>query len=155
DTRELLLRRRRRPAAPGHRRDAARLRQETADGRLQTIDYRLGETWRPPPCESAVCGLSSAVSSEAVPVVEFPDPRSASPEGIVAVGGDLHPQSLLLAYRQGIFPWPVEGLPLLWFSPAERGVLEFATLHVPRSLARARRRSLLRFTIDTAFAAVI
>src|SRR5512135_1256088 len=90
-----------------------------------------------------------------MPVSEFPDPRSANPEGVVAIGGDLHPQSLLLAYRQGIFPWPVEGLPLLWFSPAERGVLEFAQLHVPRSLARARKRTALRFTIDAAFAAVI
>ena len=90
-----------------------------------------------------------------MPVSEFPDPRSANREGVVAIGGDLHPDSLLLAYRQGIFPWPVEGLPLLWFSPSERGVLEFARLHVPRSLARARKRSALRFTIDAAFTAVI
>ncbi|HVO22245.1 MAG TPA: leucyl/phenylalanyl-tRNA--protein transferase [Candidatus Margulisiibacteriota bacterium] len=90
-----------------------------------------------------------------MPVSAFPDPRSANPEGVVAIGGDLHPESLLLAYRQGIFPWPVEGLPLLWFSPAERGVLEFAHLHVARSLARARKRTALRFTIDAAFAAVI
>jgi len=90
-----------------------------------------------------------------MPIVRFPDPRSANPQGVVAVGGDLHPESLLLAYRQGIFPWPVEGLPLLWFSPAERGVLEFTALHVPRSLARARRQSTLRFTIDRAFATVI
>ena len=90
-----------------------------------------------------------------MPVSAFPDPCSANPEGVVAIGGDLHPESLLLAYRQGIFPWPVEGLPLLWFSPAERGVLEFAHLHVARSLARARKRTALRFTIDAAFAAVI
>jgi leucyl/phenylalanyl-tRNA---protein transferase len=90
-----------------------------------------------------------------MPVVEFPDPCTANPDGIVAVGGDLHPQSLQQAYRQGIFPWPVEGLPLLWFSPAERGVLEFAELSIPRSLARARRRTCLRFTIDAAFPAVI
>jgi leucyl/phenylalanyl-tRNA--protein transferase len=90
-----------------------------------------------------------------MPVREFPDPRSASSEGIVAVGGDLHPDSLLLAYRQGIFPWPVSGLPLLWFCPAERAILEFADLHIPRSLARARRRSMLGFTIDAAFPSVI
>lgn len=90
-----------------------------------------------------------------MPVLEFPDPRSANPEGVVAIGGDLHPDSLLLAYRQGIFPWPVERLPLLWFCPAERGVLEFTNLHLPRSLARARARTTLRFTIDTAFPAVI
>jgi len=90
-----------------------------------------------------------------VPVVAFPDPRSANAEGIVAAGGDLHPESLLLAYRQGIFPWPVEGLPLLWFCPAERGVLQFSELHIPRSLARARRSTTLRFTIDAAFVDVI
>ena len=90
-----------------------------------------------------------------MPVLQFPDPRSANPEGVVAIGGDLHPDTLQLAYRQGIFPWPVEGLPLLWFSPAERGVLEFARLHVSRSLARARKRTSLQFSIDRAFPSVI
>lgn len=90
-----------------------------------------------------------------MPVAEFPDPRRANRDGIVAVGGDLHPQSLLLAYRQGIFPWPVEGFPLLWFCPAERGVLEFCDLHLPRSLLRARRQTALRFSIDAAFPDVI
>ena len=90
-----------------------------------------------------------------MPIVAFPDPLTANADGIVAVGGDLHPDSLLLAYRQGIFPWPVDGLPLLWFCPAERAILEFAELHVPRSLARARKRATLRFTIDAAFPAVI
>jgi leucyl/phenylalanyl-tRNA--protein transferase len=90
-----------------------------------------------------------------VPVLHFPDPRQATPEGVVAVGGDLHPDTLRAAYRDGIFPWPVAGLPLLWFSPPERGVLEFATLHLPRSLRRARRQTGLRFTLDRAFEAVI
>ncbi len=90
-----------------------------------------------------------------MPVSSFPDPRSANADGIVAVGGDLHPETLMLAYRQGIFPWPVHGLPLLWFCPAERAVLEFAELHVPRSLARTRRATKLRFTIDAAFVRVI
>jgi leucyl/phenylalanyl-tRNA--protein transferase len=88
-------------------------------------------------------------------IIQFPDPRTASPEGIVAIGGDLHPESILAAYRQGIFPWPVEKLPLLWFSPPERGMLEFAELHVPRSLRRAGRQARYDFTIDRAFAAVI
>jgi leucyl/phenylalanyl-tRNA--protein transferase len=88
-------------------------------------------------------------------IIQFPDPRTASPEGIVAIGGDLHPESVLAAYRQGIFPWPVEKLPLLWFCPAERGVLQFDALHVPRSLARARRQAPFLFTVDRAFPAVI
>jgi leucyl/phenylalanyl-tRNA--protein transferase len=88
-------------------------------------------------------------------VVEFPDPREADEHGIVAIGGDLEPASLVLAYRQGIFPWPVEGLPLLWFSPAERGVLEFADLHLARSLVRERRRTTMCLSIDRAFPSVI
>jgi leucyl/phenylalanyl-tRNA--protein transferase len=90
-----------------------------------------------------------------MPIAAFPDPRSANADGIVAIGGDLHPDSLLLAYRQGIFPWPVDRLPLLWFCPAERAILEFADWHIPRSLARARKRTSLRFSIDLAFPAVI
>ncbi|MBX3028052.1 leucyl/phenylalanyl-tRNA--protein transferase [bacterium] len=88
-------------------------------------------------------------------IIQFPDPRTASPEGIVAIGGDLHPESVLAAYRQGIFPWPVEKLPLLWFCPAERGVLELARLHLPRSLRRVRRLAPYTFSIDRDFTAVI
>lgn len=88
-------------------------------------------------------------------LVRFPDPRDSTPEGIVAVGGEPHPDFLLEAYRRGIFPWPVDGYPLLWFSPPERAVLDFERLHVPRSLARERRRTRLVFTIDRAFERVI
>ena len=88
-------------------------------------------------------------------LIRFPDPRHASPEGIVGLGGNLQVDMLMAAYRQGIFPWPIEGLPLTWFCPAERAVLDFAALHVSRSLARARRRAGLRFTVDAAFQAVI
>lgn len=87
--------------------------------------------------------------------VRFPDPRRATPEGIVAVGGDLRPQTLMGAYRQGIFPWPVEGYPLPWFCPARRGVLLFERLHIPRRLARVRRNTAWRFSIDEAFDQVI
>ena len=76
-------------------------------------------------------------------------------DDVVAVGGELDPDTLLLAYRQGVFPWPVEGLPLLWFCPRERAILEADALHVSRRLARERRRTTLRFTIDTAFPEVI
>jgi leucyl/phenylalanyl-tRNA--protein transferase len=88
-------------------------------------------------------------------LARFPDPRDATPEGIVAVGGRPDPDVLVEAYGRGIFPWPVEGYPLLWFSPPERAVLEFDESHVPRSLARERRRTSLRFTIDRAFERVI
>ena len=90
-----------------------------------------------------------------MPIRRFPDPRSATPDGLVAVGDDLHPDTLRQAYRQGIFPWPAQGLPLLWFSPPERGILEFAHLHLPRSLVRAARGHPFRLTLDADFAGVI
>jgi leucyl/phenylalanyl-tRNA--protein transferase len=52
----------------------------------------------------------------------FPDPSEANAQGLVAMGGDLSPKTLEEAYTSGIFPWPQEGFPLLWFSPPERGV---------------------------------
>lgn len=85
----------------------------------------------------------------------FPDPRTATRDGIVAVGGRPEPELLEEAYARGIFPWPVDGYPLLWFSPPERGILFFDELHVPRSLARERRRTRLEFSIDRAFERVI
>jgi len=66
----------------------------------------------------------------------FPPPSSATDEGIVALGGDLSVETLLSAYSQGIFPWPHEEYPLLWFCPWERGILEFKDLHISRSLKK-------------------
>ena len=76
-------------------------------------------------------------------------------DDIVAVGGSLDETSLLQAYRQGIFPWPAEGLPLLWYCPLDRAILRFKNLHIGRNLTRARRKSSLRFTIDHDFESVI
>jgi leucyl/phenylalanyl-tRNA--protein transferase len=87
--------------------------------------------------------------------IRFPDPQFATPEGIVALGGTLTPENLMSAYRQGIFPWPIEGLPLPWFCPPRRAILRFSELHIPRSLALARKRSILSFSIDRAFRDVI
>jgi leucyl/phenylalanyl-tRNA--protein transferase len=102
------------------------------------------------------CPLPFAFSIITEAMIEnFPDPREATPEGIVAVGGRPAPELLAEAYERGIFPWPVEGYPLLWFSPPERGILVFDELHVPRSLAREHRRTRLRFTLDNAFERVI
>ncbi|HZT58866.1 MAG TPA: leucyl/phenylalanyl-tRNA--protein transferase [Pyrinomonadaceae bacterium] len=88
-------------------------------------------------------------------LTHFPDPRHATSEGVVAYGGRPDPDLLVEAYTNGIFPWPVEGYPLLWFCPPQRAILFFDELHVPRSLARERRRTALRFTIDQAFERVI
>ncbi|MBM4268398.1 MAG: leucyl/phenylalanyl-tRNA--protein transferase [Deltaproteobacteria bacterium] len=80
---------------------------------------------------------------------------STEVQDIVAVGGDLRPETLLSAYRQGVFPWPHDGLPLLWYCPRERAVLDIEDVHVGRNLGRAARRNGLRFTIDQAFGRVI
>jgi leucyl/phenylalanyl-tRNA--protein transferase len=93
-----------------------------------------------------------------MPIVRFPDLSLATPEGIIAVGGDLHPDSLRLAYSQGIFPWPQPGCPLLWFSPDPRAILEFDRLHVSKSLQYAKRQASRKgwtFTIDRAFGDVV
>lgn len=90
-----------------------------------------------------------------VPIVSFPDPRRANRHGLLAVGGDLHPDSLVLAYRSGIFPWPTEGMPLPWFCPPKRAILEWSRLHIPRSLRGARNRAPFRLSIDEDFPGVI
>jgi len=86
----------------------------------------------------------------------FPDPRAMSVDEDVIAASDVYaPEVIVDAYRRGIFPWPHKGYPLLWFCPAERAILEFKNLHVPRSLEREQRRAKFQFTIDNAFANVI
>jgi len=75
--------------------------------------------------------------------------------GIIAIGGDLQPERLLLAYRSGIFPWPHEKLPLLWFCPDPRMVLPINELHISRSLAKTLKQQRFQVTIDQAFNTVI
>lgn len=87
----------------------------------------------------------------------FPDPRTATSEGLVAVGGPLSVEILQEAYGHGIFPWPQEGYPMLWFSPDPRGILEFSELRINRSLGKWLRKEggRLEFTLNTAFSQVI
>lgn len=88
--------------------------------------------------------------------VEFPDPRDTLAEGILAVGGTLDVGTLYTAYSRGIFPWPQQGLPMLWFSPEQRGILEFKDFKVPESLKRFRRRHPeIEFTVNADFRQVI
>jgi leucyl/phenylalanyl-tRNA--protein transferase len=85
----------------------------------------------------------------------FPDPRRASPSGLLAIGGDLSVDRLTAAYRAGIFPWFSDGQPLLWWSPDPRMVLPLHELHVPRSLRKVVRKHPYRITADRAFESVI
>jgi len=87
-------------------------------------------------------------------LIHFLDPANAI-DGIVALGGPLTTTNLLRAYSRGIFPWPINDHILPWCCPDERGILEFSDLHIPRRLARTRRRSTFQFTIDRAFSQVI
>jgi len=87
--------------------------------------------------------------------ISFPPPELANEDGLLAIGGDLRPERLLAAYRQGIFPWPHEGLPLLWFSPDPRFVLTPRQLHVPRRLERSIRQGRFEVRFDTSFRAVV
>jgi leucyl/phenylalanyl-tRNA---protein transferase len=85
----------------------------------------------------------------------FPAPHHAEPNGLIAVGGDLRPERLLLAYRSGIFPWYEDGLPILWHSPDPRCVLLPEELHVPRSLQKQLRRGVYDVRFDTCFVDVM
>ena len=85
----------------------------------------------------------------------FPPLEAASPEGLLAVGGDLNPDRLLSAYRQGVFPWFSDGQPILWWSPNPRAILYPADLHISRSLRKSLRTQGFEVTADRAFDDVI
>ena len=83
--------------------------------------------------------------------LDFPPVESASPEGLLAVGGDLRAERLLAAYRRGIFPWYSEGQPILWWSPDPRAVLYPDNLKIARSLHKTLRAGKFRVTFDQRF----
>ncbi len=100
--------------------------------------------------------------------IDFPDPLTYDypswviigqymypAEGVVHFGGRLTAENVVRAYRMGIFPWYTEGIPLPWHCPEKRAIIEFDQVNITRSLAKVRRRSELRFTIDADFPAVI
>jgi len=85
----------------------------------------------------------------------FPPPEEANEEGLLAVGGDLRPERLLLAYQSGIFPWYNAEDPLLWWSPDPRFVLFPEELRVSHSMRPLLKRNEFNFRRDTAFDSVI
>jgi leucyl/phenylalanyl-tRNA--protein transferase len=87
--------------------------------------------------------------------IVLPAPENAEPDGLLAVGGDLRVERLVLAYANGIFPWPHRGMPMLWFSPDPRMVLKPAEIRVSRRLARRLRQGRHEFRLDGDFEAVI
>jgi leucyl/phenylalanyl-tRNA--protein transferase len=85
----------------------------------------------------------------------FPPVEAAEDYGLLAVGGDLSPERLLLAYSLGIFPWFNPGEPILWWSPDPRCVLFPSELHISRSMKKFMRKGLYRVTVDENFAGVV
>ena len=89
--------------------------------------------------------------------VNFPDPRGPTNEGVIAIGGKLGVDVLVQSYDMGIFPWPHDGYPMLWFCPDQRGVIDFKDVKPARSFLKWYRKHRADFTItyNTNFSAVI
>lgn len=89
--------------------------------------------------------------------IAFPSPEGAlrEPNGLLALGGDLGPARLLMAYQRGIFPWFSPGDPILWWSPDPRAVLWPEQFHLSRSMKRFHKTSPYRVTINYAFSDVL
>lgn len=89
-------------------------------------------------------------------IFDFPSVDHADEHGLLALGGDLELESLLLAYSRGIFPWPIsEEYPLAWFSPDPRGILAFDKLHLSKSLRKFLKKNPYEIRFNTNFEAVI
>ncbi len=74
---------------------------------------------------------------------------------VISYGTRLTPENVREAYRRGIFPWYVRGIPLPWHCPEHRAIIEFADIRIPRSLEKERRKAEFTFTIDREFQAVM
>ena len=88
-------------------------------------------------------------------VLYFPSVNDATSEGILAVGGDLSSERLLLAYKSGIFPWFNPGEPILWWAPSSRMVLFFEDLIISKSMRNILNRNVFKVTFNQDFKAVI
>ena len=87
--------------------------------------------------------------------LEFPKPETASEEGVIALGGDLSEERLVLAYQNGIFPWYSEGEPIIWYCPSERMVLFPEELKVSKSMKKIIKREDFIITENKVFNEVI
>lgn len=85
----------------------------------------------------------------------FPNPSLAEEDGLLAIGGDLSSERLILAYKNGIFPWFNEETPILWYSPHERFVLFPEEVKISKSMRQVINSQKFKITFDTAFKEVI
>jgi len=95
-------------------------------------------------------------------IISFPPVEHAEPDGLLAIGGDLSPERLLLAYRSGIFPWYSEnsqfsylGNKILWWSPDPRFVMFPKDVHISKSMQKILKKNIFNITINKAFPEVI
>ncbi len=85
----------------------------------------------------------------------FPPVQEANEDGILAIGGDLSPERLILAYKSGIFPWFNDDEPIIWWSPNPRMVLFPDELVISKSMRNILNRNIFRVTFNQNFAAII
>ena len=85
----------------------------------------------------------------------FPPVSEANPDGILAIGGDLSPERLILAYKSGIFPWFEEGEPIFWYSPYPRMVLFLDEFEVSKTMRNILNRNIFKVTFNQNFREVI
>ena len=85
----------------------------------------------------------------------FPNPALSEEDGLLAIGGDLSLDRLLLAYSNGIFPWFSEGEPILWYAPHKRCVIYPDKIKISKSMKKVMRDEIFKITIDKAFTEVI
>jgi leucyl/phenylalanyl-tRNA--protein transferase len=88
--------------------------------------------------------------------VEFPPVEEASPDGLLAIGGDLNIETLTAAYKSGVFPWPInEKYPLTWFAPNPRGIIDFDDFKISRSMQKFQLKNELSVCFNQDFDKVI
>lgn len=101
--------------------------------------------------------MSKQLTTLSINCIKFPDPELAldDPDGLLAVGGDLSSERLINAYQHAIFPWFSDADPILWWSPAERAIIEPQQVHISKSMSKFIRRMPYTVTVNHAFHEVI
>ncbi len=141
--------------------------KQARDSKSEAINCEFPDSHR---CHALLSWLH-VVTQELFPKFQrsyFPDPRTYDfPEwalvgeyfyhasDVVAFGTPLTAETVTESYRKGIFPWYMRGVPLPWYCPERRAILDFNGLHIARSLEKIRRRESFKFTIDRDFGAVM
>ncbi len=83
--------------------------------------------------------------------IVFPDPTLADDDGLLAIGGDLSVERLVLAYSNGIFPWYNEGDPIMWWCPHERFIIRPGNIHISHSLIKYMKKHDVKMAVNRDF----